>query len=440
MLFSASMLISIPIAFFVHPKALLSVLIGSPLHRHLSSSNNDIPIPMKKLFVSYSRNDQESVARLVNHLKESGYEVWHDQNLTGGQKWWDNIVSQIRDCDIFLFAVSADSIDSEACRSELSYAVALGKPALPVLIAENVQMQNLASPLSELQAVDYRRPDITAALLLIKAINTSPASRLPNPLPAPPAAPVSYLGGLSDKIDASRRLGDEDQFALCTQLAIAKSKGHSAGEISGMATRLLKRPELLASAKEQIQQILIGLEVHQGNGTPQQLTTVIENAPLAGSALPRVIEQIVRKSAPGLTDDRFYCAPHIPEDKLKAAMAAFKYDGKESEVLVLYDTTYLGTGETGYLITPQRFFRKETWSDSESIEWAAIRKLDVVVNWYTQAIKINDSLAIFIGFSSPRVREAFSGMFLEIHEAVKSLIISDAKNPIAVNELTKTLR
>ena len=391
---------------------------------------------MKKLFVSYSRNDQESVARLVNHLKESGYEVWHDQNLTGGQKWWDKIVSQIRDCEIFLFAISADSIDSEACKSELTYAVALGKTPLPVLVAENVQLNNLARPLSELQAVDYRLPDTTAALMLIKAINTSPAGKpLPNPLPAPPAVPVSYLGSLSDKIDASKRLGDEDQYALCTQLAIAKSKGHSAGEIREMATRLLKRPELLASANEQIQQILDGLESRQSNVPRQQLMAVVDNASPPNPAVSRVVEQIVRKSAPNLVDDRFYVGPHIPEDKLKAAMKAFGCGGPESEVLMLYDTTLFRTGEEGYLITPQMIFKKAPWCNSESIEWAALKKLDIVMTWLTKEIKLNDSLEVDLGsITSRRVTDAFSGMFTEIHKAVEVLVIHNSPKSIAFND------
>ena len=84
---------------------------------------------MRKVFVSYSRNNLDAVSQLVEDLQAVGINTWHDQTLTGGQRWWDNILASIRDCDIFIFALSPESWESEACRSELAYVVALGKPS-----------------------------------------------------------------------------------------------------------------------------------------------------------------------------------------------------------------------------------------------------------------------------------------------------------------------
>ena len=64
---------------------------------------------MRKVFVSYSRNNLEVVTQLVEDLQAVGMTTWHDQTLTGGQRWWDNILANIRDCEIFIFALSTES-------------------------------------------------------------------------------------------------------------------------------------------------------------------------------------------------------------------------------------------------------------------------------------------------------------------------------------------
>ena len=93
-------------------------------------------ILMKRIFVSYSRHNLDAVTQLIHDLNAVGVDTWHDQTLTGGQRWWDNILANIRECDIFIFALSPGAWESEACKSELDYVVQLGKPILPVLVAD----------------------------------------------------------------------------------------------------------------------------------------------------------------------------------------------------------------------------------------------------------------------------------------------------------------
>ena len=90
---------------------------------------------MRRVFVSYSRQNLEAVTQLITDMQAVGIDTWHDQTLTGGQRWWDNILANIRECDIFVFALSPESWDSEACKSELGYVMKLRKPILPVLVA-----------------------------------------------------------------------------------------------------------------------------------------------------------------------------------------------------------------------------------------------------------------------------------------------------------------
>ena len=141
-------------------------------------------------FVSYSHVDAEIVGRLERDLEGLGWTAWCDRELSGGQRWWDGILDNIRQCDVFVFAMSTSSLRSAACQRELEYAGALGKPVLPVLVGEPVPDGLLPPVLSETQRVDVRAGDAAAAIALGRALmQVPPAPPLPDPLPEPPAVP-----------------------------------------------------------------------------------------------------------------------------------------------------------------------------------------------------------------------------------------------------------
>ena len=80
------------------------------------------------VFVSYSSRDRDAVKSLTQDLQDADEQVWMDQRLAGGDAWWRAILEQIRGCDVFIFALSQNSIDSKPCQAELQYAQALGLP------------------------------------------------------------------------------------------------------------------------------------------------------------------------------------------------------------------------------------------------------------------------------------------------------------------------
>lgn len=216
---------------------------------------------MKRVFVSYSRNNLEAVTQLIDDLQAIGLNTWHDQTLTGGQRWWDNILANIRECDIFVFALSPESWDSEACKSELAYVVQLGKTILPVLVADGININLLSPPLSEIQVTDYRQRDKDAAFALVRSINTSPPTPpLPDPLPAPPHVPVSYLSSLKERIDSTGVLSAQDQITLLFELEEELQVGRSPTEIRDLLMRMKRRDDLLAKVAIKIDAALKGLE------------------------------------------------------------------------------------------------------------------------------------------------------------------------------------
>jgi hypothetical protein len=211
---------------------------------------------MTMVFVSYGRENHAVVRSLTQDLVELGHTIWFDQDLTGGRAWWDHILSRIRECDVFVVALSPESLDSEACKRECSYAFKLGKTLLPVLIAD-VRAELLPPLLAEIQYVDYRRQDKGAAFSLMKAFSALPPGRaLPEPLPEPPPAPVSYLGGLKEQIGASRPLSFEEQTALLLRLKQGLQDSKNAEGVLSLLSTFRAREDLFARVADEIDQLL----------------------------------------------------------------------------------------------------------------------------------------------------------------------------------------
>src|SRR5262249_11647594 len=195
--------------------------------------------------------------------------------LTGGQRWWDNILGNIRDSDIIIFALSPQSWESEACRSELAYAQQLSKVILPVLVADGIHLNLLPAPINQIQVTDYRRCDKEAAFALVKPIHTAPASPpLPEPLPPTPAVPVSYLSTLKERIDSHATLNAQEQIALMFELEGGIRDGRSPTEMKDLLLSFKRRDDLLAKVATRIDEALAAVDHATPAGGGQQATPV----------------------------------------------------------------------------------------------------------------------------------------------------------------------
>lgn len=329
---------------------------------------------MRRVFVSYSRNDLNAVTQLIEDLQAVGIDTWYDQTLTGGQHWWDTILGNIRECDIFVFALSPDSWDSEACKSELSYVVQLGKPILPVLVSDGINLNLLSSPLNEIQVTDYRRRDKGAAFALVRSINAaSSAAPLPDPLPAPPQVPVSYLGTLKERIDSAKPLSSQDQNLLFLELEEAIAEGRSPTEVRDLLLRLKRRDDLLAKVGTKIDAALKSLG-DKAAGQPREKTAPETNGLASAeghrgdrdyraSAEPTVCMQCGKPVPAG---SRFCaaCGAAVVEPGVATSLAPVMAPPLETEV-----HTVPGSKSRRYICTPNdtpRLIADVTgWLDSE---------------------------------------------------------------------------
>jgi len=148
--------------------------------------------PIESVFVSYNRDDRTRVGELVDGLNRLEYRVWLDEDLSGGQDWWEAILGQIRACDALLLVISPAELQSQACREEVGYARSLGKPVVPVMVQE-VPIERLPPDLARLQLVDYTGRSRNEAFDLMVALRRlSTPAELPDPLPVPPPIPMSH--------------------------------------------------------------------------------------------------------------------------------------------------------------------------------------------------------------------------------------------------------
>ncbi len=134
-----------------------------------------------RLFISYSQSDRSLTRRLTDYLRRAYDEVWYDENRYGGEAWWDNVLWNIKACDIFLYLLSPASMRSPYCIAEYQEAQRLQKQIVLVVIRPPVPSDVQGLPLVDLT------PGLTSAkigelLSLLRHLENRPPRPLPPPL------------------------------------------------------------------------------------------------------------------------------------------------------------------------------------------------------------------------------------------------------------------
>jgi hypothetical protein len=210
----------------------------------------------KNLFISYSRNDADAVGTLVADASSLGYDAWLDRELSGGQQWWAEVLRRIRDCDVFVVAMSRDALNSQACESEYNYAAALGKPILPVLVKGDVSDSLLPPALAGIQRVDYTGLDKSALSALVRGLSSVPdAPALPEPLPSEPEVPATYLFDLKEEIYGTIELTSAKQEEILRQLRERMDDGHDPAALRQLLDMMGERADLLVRTAQGIEEL-----------------------------------------------------------------------------------------------------------------------------------------------------------------------------------------
>ena len=116
----------------------------------------------KDIFISYSRRDQEFVARLASDLNAQVAGVWFDQSdIQLGEKWHDEIIDGIHECKAFILVLSPDAAESKYVREEVNKALELDKPIFPVIYRAAKWTGEIQTLVSEVQTLDLRSGSYT---------------------------------------------------------------------------------------------------------------------------------------------------------------------------------------------------------------------------------------------------------------------------------------
>ena len=230
-------------------------------------------------FLSYAHQDAETVNALKEELEDLAGSVWLDRSLTGGQKWWDEILAQIRDCQLFVLALSDHSLTSEACLAEMSYAQELRRPFLAVRIRD----QTLPSPdkVRETQIVSFLTRDIESVRALAKAVlKAGEPGPLPDALPSPPPVPQSYKDRFDKLFGAALNL--DEQLSLFARLKFDLESGSNTADTTELLRRLYERPDLSWKVRQDIEALLPTVAARAGPapaGRSQDGEPMREHAP-----------------------------------------------------------------------------------------------------------------------------------------------------------------
>jgi hypothetical protein len=259
------------------------------------------------VFVSHSRRDKElpEFDLLTSDLALMRASYWIDEQLGGGQQWWDEILTQIRASSVVLVVLTPRSLKSDACRREWSYARSLGRPLLPVRLADIAQWQ-IPDYVAESQLLDYLQrassdAGVATAMKLRDAIERfeQSARPLPDPLPDPPGMPLAVLGELQPVLDKKDLTFAEQERFLNDLRGHLDVEDDERTHLVGALKQFRGRPDIAVRIREELDQIIERLVSEgpvpdppvdpgvpangngvphgqangSGNGTPQPTTT-----------------------------------------------------------------------------------------------------------------------------------------------------------------------
>jgi hypothetical protein len=141
---------------------------------------------MSDIFISYKSEDAERVAPLARSLQSSGFDVWWDRRLPGGENWHEQIRSALENakCVIVVWTRSSVGPGGDFVRDEARAGKQRG-------ILVPVKLNRVAPPLGfgEIQAIDLTRwkgetsdlffQDLVAAVRAKMAGRAAPAPKGP---------------------------------------------------------------------------------------------------------------------------------------------------------------------------------------------------------------------------------------------------------------------
>ena len=96
--------------------------------------------PEKYIFVSYAHKDSTTVFRVLSQLVDKGYRIWYDEGIVPGSEWPENIAQHLAGSTAVMVFVTARSMNSDNCRSEITFAKTRQKRILSVFLSGQIYL------------------------------------------------------------------------------------------------------------------------------------------------------------------------------------------------------------------------------------------------------------------------------------------------------------
>jgi raffinose/stachyose/melibiose transport system substrate-binding protein len=106
---------------------------------------------MSHIFISYSRHNQDYAQKLAEDIRKHGFDVWIDDRIDYGDRWFEAIEDAILGAAAFVILMSPSARESRWVQREILIAEREKKPIVPLLL-EGREFGNLI----DIQFVDVR--------------------------------------------------------------------------------------------------------------------------------------------------------------------------------------------------------------------------------------------------------------------------------------------
>ena len=206
-----------------------------------------------KVFVSYAREDKPLVDGVVRDLTDLRHDPYYDQNLLGGQKWWEELLDRISTSEVFMPCLFESYRESEACRREATYAADLGIPFLPVVGSEGQPAgTSYLRAITDANWVTWNAQERSSLARLASSLGSIGPVRPPtDPVERPPA-PVDYrMIDLDEEVRGGQGMSRDRQLAIVSDLRRMQDR-RDAPLARELLLRMRGRFDILADVRDDI--------------------------------------------------------------------------------------------------------------------------------------------------------------------------------------------
>ncbi|MBP3700547.1 MAG: TIR domain-containing protein [Lachnospiraceae bacterium] len=230
------------------------------------------------IFISYAHKDSKIVYPILEELERRGYRIWYDDGIAPGSEWPENIARHLGDCALALAFISPNSIASDNCRREVTFALSKKKAFLAIMLQETKMSPGMELQLSAQQCIMKYGYDTDEAFY--KKVCSSPDVERCRLHPEEQTAEVTVASGESEEkeMDGTRADGAAKGVMeapkgkiLRTQETKTKAskatKAKATDKVSGTSTR--KKTPLLIGAMAVVVLVVAILFFGGGSGNIQ---------------------------------------------------------------------------------------------------------------------------------------------------------------------------